>query len=486
VGSDLDMRMSVLGPHVFDGVPLMQSAAAAGVPLRTAQRWLAAHTAGGAAGLSRTPRSDRAQRRRIPAELVTLVEGWALRRPPPRIAEVHREAVRVALEQGWPPPSYPVVRRIIAGLDRGLLALAHGGPGDYRDNFELVLRRESAHPNDLWQADHTELDVMVLDESEKPARPWLTVILDDHSRAVAGYTVFLGDPSAMQTALALRQAIWRKQDPAWPVCGLPAAVYCDHGADFSSTHIAQVCADLRVQLIQSAPGKPRGRGKVERAFGTITSELLPTLPGHIPPGNRGKPVTPPTLSLSQLDARIGRYLVDTYHHRVHPETGQPPVRRWLAGGWLPRMPETVQALDLLLLTVATPRKVHRDGIRCHGLRYLALTLAAYVGEEVTIRYDPRDLAEIRVFHHGTFLCVAVSPELAAASISLKDLEAARNRRRRQLRQELTSRRSLVDELIHPVREPVPTDAATIERTPDLAPADPPRPSATRLKIYRED
>ena len=78
------------------------------------------------------------------------------------------------------------------------------------------------------------------------------------------------------------------------------------------------------------------------------------------------------------------------------------------------------------------------------------------------------------------------PELAAASISLKDLEAARNRRRRQLRQELTSRRSLVDELTHPVRESVPTEAATIERTPDLAPADPPRPSATRLKIYRED
>jgi putative transposase len=33
---------------------------------------------------------------------------------------------------------------------------------------------------------------MVLDENSRPARPWLTVILDDHSRAVAGYTVFLG------------------------------------------------------------------------------------------------------------------------------------------------------------------------------------------------------------------------------------------------------------------------------------------------------
>ena len=183
---------------------------------------------------------------------------------------------------------------------------------------------------------------------------------------------------------------------------------------------------------------------------------------------------------------IGRYLIDDYHRRVHTETGQAPVRRWLAGGWLPRMPETLEALDLLLLTVATPRKVHRDGIRCHGLRYVSLTLAAYVGEEVTIRYDPRDLAEIRVFHQGRFLCAAVSPELAAASISLKDLQAARNRRRRQLRAELTARRSLVDELTHPVREAVPTESATIPREPTIAPAEPPRPRTTRLKIYRED
>jgi putative transposase len=114
----------------------------------------------------------------------------ALRRPPPRAAEVHRAILAVPAEKDWPAPSYPVVRDIIAALDRGLLAMAHHGPEAYRNEMELVLRRESAHPNDLWQADHTELAVMVLDESGKPARPWLTVILDDHSRAVAGYTVF--------------------------------------------------------------------------------------------------------------------------------------------------------------------------------------------------------------------------------------------------------------------------------------------------------
>jgi putative transposase len=105
------------------------------------------------------------------------------------------------------------------------------------------------------------------------------------------------------------------------------------------------------------------------------------------------PITPPAASLSELDAAAGEFIVGNYHLRPHSKTGQSPVTRWTAGGWLPRMPDSVEALDLLL-TVATPRTVHRDGIHCHGLRYLDLTLAAYVGEQVTVRYDPRDLAEI--------------------------------------------------------------------------------------------
>jgi len=257
--------MTVLDPHLHDGIPLTVAAQRAGVPLRTARRWLAAYKSTGAQGLSRSGRADRGGRR-MPREMRELIEGMALRRPPPRVAEVYRAVGRIAADRGWPAPSYTVVRRIIVDLDRGLLALAHHGPDAYRDGYELVLRRESVHPNDIWQADHTQLDIMVLNETGSPARPWLTVILDDHSRAIAGYTVFLGEPTAVQTALALRQAVWRKTDPAWQVCGLPATLYSDHGGDFISDHIATVCADVKVQLIHSTPGKPRGRGTVERVY----------------------------------------------------------------------------------------------------------------------------------------------------------------------------------------------------------------------------
>ena len=52
--------------------------------------------------------------------------------------------------------------------------------------------------------------------------------------AVAGYALSFSSPSAIQTALALRQAIWRKGRPGWQVCGIPGILYSDHGSDFTS------------------------------------------------------------------------------------------------------------------------------------------------------------------------------------------------------------------------------------------------------------
>ena len=466
-------RFEVLRPHIEDSVALADAAAAAAIPARTARHWLARFQAGGLPGLARAPRRDRDTRRQ-PAELVAFVEGLALRRPRSTMAHIHRQVVRVAGERGWPPPSYGTVRSIVVALDPGLVALAHDGPAGYRDRFELVFRREAAAANAIWQADHTQLDVMIVDQQGRPARPWLTVILDDFSRAVAGYAVNLGAPSALQTALALRQAIWRKAEPAWTVCGLPEVLYSDHGSDFKSHHLEQVAADLRIQLINSTAGVPQGRGKIERLFGTITTELLPELPGFLPPAGAGPP-SPPRLSLAELDVALGHWISASYHARPHSETKIAPLERWVGGGWLPRLPESLEQLDLLLLAVAKPRIVHRDGIRFAGLRYLDLTLAAYVGEPVTVRYDPRDMAEIRVFHDGKFLCRAVSPELADQTISFRELQAVRTARRRQLRSALDQRRSLVDDIARP--------AAPATATPTTSQPAGPRP---RLRRYRED
>ena len=113
-----------------------------------------------------------------------------------------------------------------------------------------------------------------------------------------------------------------------------------------------------------------------------------------------------------------------------------------------------------------------------GQRYLALTLAGYVGETVTIRYDPRDLAEIGVYHDKRFVCRAVSPELAAQTISLKDLQVARRARRRRLATHLAGRREHADQLL--AAAPYPDQRAV----PVPPTASAPR-TRRRLALYRE-
>jgi len=473
-------RFGLLRPHLENGVTLSRLAGQHGVALRTLERWLRHYRQDGLGGLVRKPYANRG-RRRLPTELQHLIEGLALRRPPLSSAAVHREATVVARARGWPEPSYDTVHQIIRQLPAALVTLAHGGTKVYADRFELLYRREASRPNEMWQADHTPLDLRVLDEHDRPARPWLTIVLDDYSRAVAGYALSLHAPSSIQTALALRQAIWRKGDPHWSVCGIPETFYTDHGSDFTSHHLQQVAADLQMALVFSIAGKPRGRGKVERIFETVNQLFLCHQPGYAPAGSA--PVKP-VLTLPELDARLRTFLVEIYHQQPHSETRVPPQTRWEADGYLPRLPDSVEQLDLLLLTVAKPRRVHQDGIHFQGFRYIDLTLAAYVGEDVTIRYDPRDLAELRVYFGDTFLCRAINPELAGETIGLKDIIRARNEHRRQLRATLADREATVEALLQIRRGQLPLAEPPITESEPTVSS--PMPAKPRLKRYFND
>src|SRR5215813_8388775 len=282
-------------------------------------------------------------------------------------------------------------------------------------------------------------------------------------------------PSALHTALALRQAIWRKSEPRWQVCGIPGILYTDHGSDFTSQHLEQVCADLKIQPIFSQVGQPRGRGRIERFFNTVHQLLLARLPGYAPAGCATQ-VTP-GLDLQGFTRAFEHFVLQEYHQTPHSATGMAPQARWSANGFLPQLPMSLEQLDLLLLTVAKPRRVHQDGLRFQSLRYIAPMLAAYVGEDVTIRYDPRDMAEIRVYHQERFLCRAVCQELAGETVSLKAIIRARRRRTRDLRQQLAVRQSLIDQV-------VASSGPAVAHTPPTPGAEETPPAA--IKRYLHD
>lgn len=472
-------KFYIIQPYLEDEVSLPKIAKHHDIGLSTLKKWIQRYQLNGLEGLKRKQRSDKGIRQKISIELEALVEALVLRKPPISLAAVHRKIVEVAKDKGEQIPTYRIIRDIAQKINPSLLLLAHEGSKAYNQQYELIYRREASAPNKIWKADHTPLDIVLLDENGESRKPWLTIIIDDYSRVISGYFISFDHPCSINVALALRQAIWRKSNPRWQVCGIPEILYSDNGSDFKSKHIQQVAIDLKIQLKNSIPGKPQGRGRVERFFLTVTQLLLMNLSGYTPP----KTTFPKaTMTLEEFTPLFENFIIEDYHQRMHSTIGMLPLVRWNENSFLPRLAESLEQLDLLLLTVVKPRKVRRDGIHFKTFRYMDITLAAFVGESVTIRFDPRDLAEIRVYHNDQFLCKAVCQELANYTISLKEIIRARQKRKRELRKVINEKKTLLDVVLESKIEK--NIALTNKNEPDVKSSKPAK--KIKLKLYEND
>ena len=68
---------------------------------------------------------------------------------------------------------------------------------------------------------------------------------------------------------------------------------------------------------------------MERFFGTVNTELLAELPGHL---IRGHSTSAPGITLKELDKAIGRFITEDYHQREHPEIKATPHDAWVGDG----------------------------------------------------------------------------------------------------------------------------------------------------------
>ncbi|EOH99029.1 hypothetical protein UAY_02298 [Enterococcus moraviensis ATCC BAA-383] len=419
-------KYKIIEPYLSKQCSLSEVATNSNYCIRTLRTWISNYKKNGLVGLITKERCDKGKIE-ISNEVEQMIKKYTLMNKNISIASIQRKIAVWCNENQITEPSYYQVRKIIANIPKNLTVLAQEGAKKYSNKFDLIYLREADYPNQIWQADHTLLDINILNSKGSSVRPWLTIILDDYSRAVVGYYIDFEAPNSLKTALTLRQAIWKKKNPNWPVCGIPETFYTDHGSDFTSIHLEQVALDLKMSLLFSKVGVPRGRGKIERFFNTVNTMFLESLPGYTKNNSTKKLLTEEELLIAFND-----WLLNTYHYRIHGTTKQRPIDMWNRSDFLPNMPDSLENLDLLLLEVKKERVVHSDGIHLFGLKYIQPNLSAFVGESVEIRYDPRDISDIRVFYNREFLCTAVSTTLENYSISLNDIRKERNSVRRNL------------------------------------------------------
>ena len=89
-------RFRLIQPHLEQNQSLQPLADEAGVPYRTAQRWVAQYRLFGLVALARKRREDRGGRRVVSAKLKEIIEGLALQKPPLPLAALFRQVQRLS------------------------------------------------------------------------------------------------------------------------------------------------------------------------------------------------------------------------------------------------------------------------------------------------------------------------------------------------------------------------------------------------------
>ena len=432
--------------HTSYAQKLKEAAAKLGKSERTVRRLIDKWKQEGLAALTETQRADKGKHR-VDENLQEFIlktykEGNKGSKRMTRQQVFIRVKAR-ADELGVKHPSHMTVYRVLQPLiEKEEKAKSIRSPG-WRGSRLSVKTRDGKdlqieHSNQVWQCDHTLVDVLLVDQNGKnPSRPRLTTVIDSYSRCIMGINLGYDAPSSEVVALALRHAILPKQygseyglHEEWGTSGLPQHFYTDGGKDFRSNHLQQI--GVQLGFVCHLRDRPSEGGSVERPFKTLNTELFSTLEGYTGSNVQERPEEAEKeacLTLRQLEQMLVRYIVDNYNQRLDARMGdQTRFQRWESG--LIAAPDLLSERDLdICLMKQTRRQIQRGGyLQFENLMYKGELLAGYAGESVVLRYDPKDITTILVYRiegdKEVFIARANAQDLETEELSLDEAKAS--------------------------------------------------------------
>ena len=350
----------------------------------------------------------------LDGQIEAAINAVYLRAERPTLKELFRQVRQDCYGSGQRPPSLKALRaRITARTLRERIA-AREGLGTAGDRFRQVKAGpRTTRPLQVVQIDHTKVDLELVDDISRACigRPWLTLVLDVHTRIIVGLQLSFDPPSAVGVALAVAHAVlpkatWladRGLTMAWPTEGRPETIHVDNGSEFHSRAFERGCQQHGIQIEYRPPATPRFGGHIERLMGTLMQRVH-ALPGTTfsSVAQRGDylPQDRAVLTFREFERVLALEVLGPYHNDLHAALGHTPVSAWNDGiaGLDLRRPTEPDGLLLDFLPFEE-RVVRRDGVRLFNVLYQDGALAHLVdagGVKLRVKYDPRDLSAVFV------------------------------------------------------------------------------------------
>ena len=285
-----------------------------------------------------------------------------------------------------PLPSYSTVHRYFKanGLFRRRRITADDPASKHRAQDRLDEREvrsyEAEYVHGLWHLDFHHGSRKVLTPGAEWVTPHVLGVLDDRSRLACHVQWYLSE-TAEDLIHALSQAFQKR--------ALPRALLSDNGSAMIAAETREGLARLGVLHKTTLPYSPYQNGKQENFWAQLEGRLMGMLEGV------------QDLTLPVLNDATQAWVEMEYHRRVHSETGQTPLERYLAGPEVGRPSPGSDALRLAFTTEERRTQRRGDGtISLLGRRFeIPATYRALT--RPVLRYATWDLSYVYLIDERT-------------------------------------------------------------------------------------
>ena len=330
---------------------------------KTLEKWKSQYSIGGLDALMPGTRSDKGIPRALNEDAIAEIYRIKEEHPRMNATQIYTHLVR----ESFIPATVSVdsVQRFIRH-------------NDLKSARDPNLRDRKAFEEDefgkIWQADTCYLPHITEDGTSK--RVYCIMIIDDHSRLLAGGELFYND-NACNFQKVLKDAI--------ATYGIPDKLYVDNGCSYSNAQLSMICVALGILLLHTRVRDGASKGKVERHFRTLKERWLYTLDIN------------KITSLSQFNGMLKDYMRD-YNTTFHRGIDTIPLERYQASKDHPRKPESRQWLDDCFYNRIT-RKVRKDSTISIDKVCYDVPMQ-FISAKVEVRYLPDDMTSAYILFDG--------------------------------------------------------------------------------------
>lgn len=272
----------------------------------------------------------------------TQINTFYLKQERPTVTELHRRIAAQCRTEALPVPhDRTVASRVQTYRDKTSVSRREGTKAAKYKLDAMPGHAEAGRPLDRIEIDHTPIDVIV--RSDEPmcsyvGRPWLTIAIDVHTRAVLGILIAFDPPSSLSVALCLTHAMVEKQPREefgvpldWPMYGKPKEIVVDNAREFDAAALRRGCQENGIILTFRPIGSPHYGGTIERLIGTMMGKchLLPgTTKRSVASRGNYDAVKHATMTLRELRTWFVEQILGSYHITPHRTLRVSPLVAW--------------------------------------------------------------------------------------------------------------------------------------------------------------